>query len=355
MNYMMENESLKSFDYTSIHRSKAYEEAMNYFDISDDRTREILLAVNEADQNVVMAALSNKLYKHIVDKVDDIDFGTIPLSKGDITKIDNYNNLVDCINIMSEIVANYRQSTDSLDIIKIALQNMIDKRELFIKSYKLNNEMGQILYNTIALSIVSSVSFMITSCIEYVKLSGDEGFEIALDKASMIKTKDHVLYKNLKKFNSACTKGDVDKMINFLIKHNNPAVSESITIATVAGIALVLAIALSIIPLMRELIFYFYHIRTQLSQYFEVQANLLIMNAYNVENNLAIDAAQRKQIADKQRKIAEKFKKISNFFKVNTKTAESKANKDIEALDKEKYKHDDVLDKVPDSADSILF
>ena len=61
-----------------------------HFDIYDNRTRNILLAVNEADQDGVMKSLADKLYSHIVEKVDDIDFGTIPLSKGDITKIDNY-------------------------------------------------------------------------------------------------------------------------------------------------------------------------------------------------------------------------------------------------------------------------
>ena len=117
--YMVdETATIKSFDYSSVYRAKEFTEAMKYFDTSDTMTRSILLAVNEADQGTVMTSLSNKLYKHIVDKVDDIDFGTIPESRGDITKIDNYENLVDCINIISEILQQYHQPTDTVEIVR---------------------------------------------------------------------------------------------------------------------------------------------------------------------------------------------------------------------------------------------
>ena len=186
--YMVdESATIKSFDYTSIYRPKEYLEAMKYFDTSDTMTRNILLAVNEVDQGTVMTSLSNKLYKHIVDKVDDIDFGTIPDSKGDITKIDNYDNLVDCINIITEILQQYHQPTDTVEIISIALQNMIDRRDLFERAYKLNVEMPIIIYNTIALAIVSSVSFLISACIEFIKLPNDQGFEIAVDRTAVFK------------------------------------------------------------------------------------------------------------------------------------------------------------------------
>ena len=45
--------AIKSFDYGSIYRSKQFNEAMKYFDSEDTMTRNILLSVNEADQNVI--------------------------------------------------------------------------------------------------------------------------------------------------------------------------------------------------------------------------------------------------------------------------------------------------------------
>ena len=79
------------------------------------------------------------------------------------------------------------------------------------------------------------------------------------------------------------------------------------------------------------------------------------MNAYNIENNLTRDDKNKKKIANDQRKIAEKFKKISNTFKVNLKTGEKKAVEETNKLDKQKFKHDEVLDSIPDSSNSVLF
>lgn len=353
--YMVDEAStIKTFDYGSIYRSREFNEAMNFFDIQDQMTRNVLLSVNEADQGNVMTSLSNKLYQHIVDKVDNIDFGTIPESNGDITKIDNYDKLVDCINIIHEIVREYNQPTESIETVQIALQNMIDRIPLFTKAYKLNVEMPIIIYNTIALAIVSSVSYMISTCIEFIKQ--DQGFDIALDKVAAVKTKDNILFQDLSKFNSICSSGNFDKAMDYVMKQNaNNFVGASFAFSSAAVVAITGVLLLSIIPVIRELIFFFYYSRTRVSDYFDAQATLLTMNAYNIESNLTRDEKNRKEIANKQRKVADMFKKISNFLKVNNKTGEQKAKKEIEAVEKQKYKTSDVMDTVPDSASATLF
>ena len=166
-----ESSEIKSFDHTKIPRSKTFTESMKYFDIEDDMTRNILFSVNEADQNTIMVSLANKLYSHIVDKVDNIDFGTIPLSKGDITKIERYDQLTDCIAIIAQILEQYHQDTKPIETVATALQNVIDRTDMFTKAYRFNIEMPIVAYNTIVLSIVSSVSYMISGCIEFVKNS----------------------------------------------------------------------------------------------------------------------------------------------------------------------------------------
>lgn len=353
-----QSKTMKSFDSSAIYRSKQFNEAMNHFDITDDMTRSVLLAVNEADQNAVMTSLSNKLYQHIVDKVDDIDFGTIPTSNGDITKIDNYDKLVDCINIITDILNNYRQPVDNtIGVVNIALQNLIDRRDMFTKAYKLDVEMPIIIYNTIALSIVSSVSFMISSCIEFIKLPSDEGFEIAIDKAAVSRTSQNLLFIDLAKFNKMCGSGEFDKAMDFVIANT---VSKGFTggpmlAFNASSIAVSLGLVLLIIPVIRELIFFFYYSRTRVADYFDSQASLLQMNAYNIENSLSREPKTRKEIAGKQRKVADVFKKISNAIKIDSRAADQKSQKDIKELDNKKYKQDEVLDNIPDSANSILF
>ncbi len=353
-----QSKTMKSFDSSAIYRSKQFNEAMNHFDITDDMTRSVLLAVNEADQNAVMTSLSNKLYQHIVDKVDDIDFGTIPTSNGDITKIDNYDKLVDCINIITDILNNYRQPVDNtIGVVNIALQNLIDRRDMFTKAYKLNVEMPIIIYNTIALSIVSSVSFMISSCIEFIKLPSDEGFEIAIDKAAVNKTGQNLLFIDLAKFNKMCGSGEFDRAMDFVITNtvSKGFTGGSMLAFNASSVAVSLGLVLLIIPVIRELIFFFYYSRTRVADYFDSQASLLQMNAYNIENSLSREPKTRKEIAGKQRKVAEIFKKISNAIKIDSRTADQKSQKDIKELDSKKYKQDEILDNIPDSANSILF
>lgn len=354
--YMVDEASLiKTFDYNSIHRSKQFNEAMNYFDIEDTMTRSILLSVNEADQNVVMTSLANKLYSHITEKVDEIDFGTIPNSKGDITKIDNYDKLIDCINIISDILQQYHQDTTPIETINLAVQNMIDRTDMFERAYKLNVEMPIIIYNTITLAIVSSVSYMISSCIEFVKLPDDKGFDIAMDKIGASKVREAILFNDLTRFNKMCGDGSFDKAMDYVIKQNANNFAGATFVFGVSSVVVMIGILLSIIPIIRELIFFFYYSRAKISDYFDAQSSLLLINAYNIENNLTKDEKQRKQIATNQRKIADTFKKISNILKVNLKTGEKKATDEINKLDKKKYKHDDVLDTIPDSSNSVLF
>lgn len=346
----------KQFDPSTIYRSKQFNECMSYFDLTDDLTRNVLLTVNEADQNVVMTNLSQKLYSHIINKVDDIDFGTIPESKGDITKIQNYDQLMDCITVISEVLARYNQPTTSIEVVQLAVQNVIDRTDKFVMGYKLNIEMPIVIYNTIVLSIVSSVSYLIASCLEYVKQPEDMGFEISLDKAATINSANALLFKDLTKFNNTCASGEFDKAMDFMLSAKAKNFTGGIMLGfSASAIAISLAAILLIIPAIRELVFLFYYTRESISNYFELQANLLTMNAYNVQNNLARDAKERKKIAANQKKIADAFNKISNKIKVNYKVAEVKAVKDNTTVEKTKYTQDDILDAIPDSSTSVLF
>ena len=232
---------------------------------------------------------------------------------------------------------------------------MIDRREMFMKAYKLNVEMPIVIYNTIALAIVSSVSLMITSCIEFVKLPDDQGFDIALDKAGVMKSRDNLLYKDLYKFNRMCGSGDFDKAMDFIIKNNANQFAGAGFAFGASSVAVGIGLILLIIPVIRELIFFFYYSRAKASDYFDAQASLLMINAYNIENNLSREEKSRKEIAAKQRKISDNFKKISNTLKIKSKTAEQSASKEIAEIERTKFKQQDVLDRIPDSSNATLF
>lgn len=397
--YMIDETQLyNEFDYHSIARSKAFDECTKFFNIEDEKTRKILLAVNEADQELIMKSLASKLYEHIVNKIDDVDFGTIPLSKGDIEKIDRYEQLVDCINVLTQVLQNYHQDTSSVDTVNIALQNMIDHKEIFKQAYRLNVEMPIITYNTMALSIICSVSLLISAHIEFIKMNDNKGYNIAFDKASKVKSKDKLLFKTLEDFNKMCSSGEFDKTMDYVIKNNmrmkheayyaedSEAVNESIggilgtaagsmmanaPMATskiiagiggfagahpvVAGIAGVIIGIIALFWLLRKAIYFFFYARTKLSDYFDLQSALLYMNAMNIENSLTRDDKEKEKTIAKQRSLANAFQKLAEKLKVKEKTAEAKAESDIKKDDSQKFNINDVVDSTPDSANAVLF
>ena len=326
-----------------------------YFDITDKETRKILMSIDEADQNQVVSSLASKLYDSIVNKIEDIDCGTIPQSAGDITKIENYDKLVECLNVMSSLIEAGNQSSDDIKIILEAMANIKARKEMFEKAFKLNVELPMVMYNMITLSCVASTSFMIACCVEFIKSPNDESFAITIDKVSKFNSSQYLMFKNLDRFNKSCATHEFDKAMDNIIRTNTKnllglSAGATAALGVVAGVAIV-GLIVNIIPIIRELIFSFYLCRVKISDYFDIQADLLDMNAANVEYNSTIDAKKRKEIAKKQSNIASNFRKISNVVEVKTKDANTKAMKELDKSN-QKLKIKDVVDKMPDSANT---
>lgn len=319
-----------------------------YMDIHDSETRKQILALDEADQTSVLLSLTSKLYTMIIDKVTDIDFGDIPESKGDVTMLESYEKMVDVIDTLTGILEQYRQPTDTIDVIRAALDNLENDKQLYKRGFQAKIDIVITTYNTMVLSIINSLSYMIAVTIEFIKNPGNgNGFKVTLDKSGIARTRDSLVYANLVRFNKACNDGDIEKAFNPLIKAKaRGLIGASLgTIAT--GIA-VAAILVNILPIIRELTYFFFAINTRISQYFDLQADLLEMNAQMIKNNEVHTVEDKKLVVSRQLSIAGRFRKIAEFFTVKTKEADRDADKDLKS-DIKAYKVNDVMDQAPDS------
>lgn len=329
---------------------QGYQDAIKeHCDIYDSKTRKILLSLDEADQSQVLTTLTSKLYDHIVEKVDDIDYGDIPNTKGDVTKLESYGKLTDCMTTIRDLLVEYKQDTHSIDTVITALKNVVDRRELFERGYRYNIELNIITYSTIVLSIISGTSFLVASCIDFIKTPTQEDFSVSIDKVALAKTKSNLLFNNLDKFNKSCAKGELDKCLDYVIKKNIKNFAGVDTAIVVGAVALV-GLLFNIVPILRELIFFFYYSRVRVSDYFDVQADLLQMNAYNVENNQSMKKQDREKIVKKQMSIVNKFRTIANKLAVDNKQSEVNSAKEIANDSKKKYKSEEIMDTLPDSA-----
>lgn len=211
----------------SIFRDEYNKIIREHFDISDDATRKCIVALEDGEETQLLSALSSALYDKIVEKVDQIDFGTIPISRGDITKVDGFENTVDCLNIIRSIVMEYKQDPAIVDIVLTAIENIKSRKGTFVKAYSLNVEFPMVLYNLITLAIENSVSFLIAVCIQYIKDPDTQTTEAALDKVAYNNTKDNLLFTQLNNFNKACATGDIDVALKEVMK-NGGKISESL-------------------------------------------------------------------------------------------------------------------------------
>lgn len=305
-----------------------------HFDLTDKKTRQAILAMNEADQNSVLTALTSKLYDNIVAKVDDIDYGEIPSTKGDVTKLSNYAKLKECIDLLRNILREYKQDTTPIDTVALALANIESRKDMFGRAFRMDVELPIIMYNNMVLAVINGVSYMIATCIEFIKTPNKDTFQISLNKVAFAKTKSNLMYNNLKRFNKCCEKRDFDKSMDHIIKefvkiHEGAAIAGFF--ASVGGKWAIAALLLMIIPFLREIVFFFYFVRMRVSEFFDLQANLLQMNAYNVESNATIDDSKKQKIVSGQLKVVEFFRKVANKFSINSKKAEVETEKEISA------------------------
>ena len=325
-----------------------------HFDITDRETRKVLVTIDEADQNQVMGNLAAKLYDAIVKKVTDIDFGQIPASKGDITKIPNYLDMVSCLTTIRDMMVESKQSTGSADIIFLAIENMKKYQKIWEKGYFLENEMTIVFYNTITLSIVSAISLLTSATIEFIKNPQSDVIDIELAKVANHKTKDNLLFKNLDKFNKACRKGDIEKVFNEVLKaqrqlKEGTIVKESISAILFTG-AMVLGLLTTVIPILHQLTNALYCLRQNIAEYLAGEADVIRLNAEKVQYNRAKTPEQKKKIIARQHKIADHFKKWSNKLMIKANKADAEAQRQIKEDRSNKSKIGDVIDEMPDSA-----
>lgn len=334
-------------------RTYMSEAVSKYLDINDSKTRKIVFAMNEADGDGVLLSLTSKLYQIIVDKIDDIDFGDIPDTKGDITKLPNYDKIANCIDILHNILVQYKQETTSIDTVQEALSNVIKLQDIWKKGYIINIEIIQVTYCEMVLAIINSLSYMISSTVEYIKTPSSEGFAITVDKIGHARTKDSLVYGCLVKFNTACKKHQIEGAFLPLLKAKTHGFT-GLGIGIAGGAIAIAAIALNILPILRELAFFFYSLRVRVSEYFDAQADLLEMNAANLELSNIQTAGDKSKVINKQKTIANYFRNISNKICLDVTAAEKKGTKMVNDSNK-KMKIDDVVDSVPDSASNVLF
>ena len=359
------------------------------------------IAEASSNQNQMLVALTSKLYDMITAKADKVDFSTISRSRGDITKIEKYDQLVECIDVIRNIVVAYKEDTHPVDVVSMALENLKSRTNMFKRAFVIGSPVPIMTYNNIGMAVVYSVSFLISTCIEYIKEPGAETFRMALDTVAYNKTDSNLLFNNLESFNESCKSGDFDKAIEVVlnqskvkresaeieVKPDSPfltpeqiqngvvvhddkddcgdqtvqeGLGTALTIGAVGyGISRgLLFLVKQLIPVLRNITYFWFSSKQKFSDYWAAQADLLEMNAYQLQYNSTMDLDRKKKIIDKQLKIAAKWRTRANKWSVDYTTSKKNAE-NISTVEAKKFAISDIdynsNEPTIDPSNSVIF
>lgn len=284
-----------------------------------------LQAVLEDVNSPVTRKLEEKLFQSVLDK-KHIDFGSIPKSKGNIKDYEGYSAMESTLNTIKDLATENKAGDviNYVDIVQKAIENLSSMSVAYQKGFQFKNEYIAMEYNSYVYFCIEATTALIYSFVEYIKRPDTDTFVMVIKNSKL--RADEFYFEQLKKFNMVCdTQG-----VNYRKMLDSMAVSKDNFIGTTAaiGIATVIAAAIAIIPITRAVVYQVYHIRGNISEQLDIQAEFMEMNKSCVEANSALTVQKKKEIVAKQEKLVKRLRKLSDTIRV-------KSSKSVEVATRE--------------------
>lgn len=284
-----------------------------------------LQAVLEDVNSPVTRKLEEKLFQSVIDK-KHINFGSIPLSKGNIKDYEGYSAMEGTLNTIKDLATENKAGDviKYVEIVQKAIENIAGMSVAYQKGFQFKNEYIAMEYNSYVYFCVEATTALIYSFVEYVKRPDSDTLVMVIKNSKL--RADEFYFEQLKKFNTVCdTQG-----VNYRKMLDTMCTSKDNFIGTTAmiGMATVIAAAIAIIPITRAVVYQVYFLRGNISEQLEIQAQFMEMNKTCVEANSALTVQKKKEIVAKQEKLVKTLRKLSDVIRV-------KSSKSVEVTTKE--------------------
>lgn len=297
----------------------------------------------EDESSPVTRNYREQLFESIVSR-SHVDFGDIPKSTGDITKYSGITAMIETLEVLLK-VANEEKSASLLNatsIVMDAITNMKSLRTVFVSGFAKKNNIAILDYNTYTLTCVEAVNSLLCNYVDFIKTPSSPVFVLDLKNT---KYRANELYiDQLKRFNAVCKNGSYAKYLTSIINNGQ----QNFTGTMIIGAAFVGAIALSIIPVTRELIYFYNERKRKLSDMFALQAYFLELNKANLEMNTSIKPEKKKKILERQEKVRKLFIHMSEKMRIENANVEDRGRKKLES-DNRDMTIDGTKDDISDS------
>lgn len=308
--------------------------------------KKYITMLTEAERLEVNGTLIQNLYSSVISR-NTIDFGDIPDSMGDIEKVKYYESTLECLNIL-------KSATDSTDYIKTSvsevlscISNMKGLKTLFNTGFRIHHAFMEIMYNSMVMAIIDATSMLISDYVTYC-MGSDGRSTVTIDKK-----RGNVCLENIRKFNQMYMKGDVVKSLNYMIsEYKKSALGTTLVVTSV-----VIGVLLAIVPLIRELVYFFYSSKVKLANYLELEAKFLELNKSVVQSSNK-SASEKKKILQNQSKKIMELHRMADKLRVTNEDTQIRMAKDI-ANDNSGYSLNNIENQMAtnklNSSDNISF
>lgn len=267
----------------------------------------------EDSRSPVANKYMEKLFDSVVSK-GHIDFDDIPTSKGVLKNYKRFPQLQETITALEGLAKEQKNAEVAAmaSELQTAVANLNKLANVYSQCFAKNCEYGIVEYNTYVYTLIQTTSAVLYGYVDYIKNPNASKIEIVL-KNNVIRG-DKFYFEHLQKLNAITAKPDYAKYLGTILNNGK----EGFLGYTVLGIAAVAAVAMSIVPITRELVYQFYHIRTKVSDCLDQNAYFLEMNKLAVESNSAFNEKKKAEILRKQENVRNKLIKIANKLRVGS-------------------------------------
>lgn len=273
---------------------------------SSKEDRQYMEKMSKDDIHKINGQQVQNLYQAVMKK-SNIDFGDIPDSKGDIEKVKYYDSTIECLKALEELFRKNNINEPGVSVVKLSISNMKRFRPQFMNGFKSKHEFIMLTYNSLVMSIIDATSALVGSYMDFlVTDNANYAFNPHLDKK-----RSSVALSNLSSFNKYCERNQFGDALNYMLNEQTKNFMGETVVVTGA----IILCLLNIVPLIREIVYFYYHKRVQLSDYLEMQASFLEMNKLAVEASKK-SPSEKKSILKKQENAIKKMRKMSDKLSI---------------------------------------
>lgn len=255
----------------------------------------------------------NKFIKSLNDK-SKLDKG-IELSKGDISKVTGIETTLKVLEVLKKDKDG--KVKKNAENIYSLYKEILALKVNYIKSFSCRNTIsGQCVWATYVCEV-----YLVISATSY----------LLMVQSGQRKLESTNLFKRTEKLIEFHRRGKMKTWCEFFLQGKKAVQEEAALVITVALLGTIITVAFFI----RVLVFYFYYLRMELSDYFGQQAAYLNIHASELKKSNSLDPNYKHSVINAQKSWADRFTSLSDFIASDDIKAERKVSDNVKHSNKE--------------------